>query len=259
MNEMSVIDFSIHEANYTTVDKNWEKIVAVYPYNRIYYITDGLAEINLKGKRIVLEPGYLYFLPAFQVTSSVLIKPLTHYYLHFMFESGAAPYDFTNLYSFRMKIKADETDDYMFRYAMINRQTRNISEKIALDASLRYFLSRLIDPEFFQPVMQPWIEKISVYINENIAGEITIDSLAKIAGYNRSYFSVVFKQHFKCSPKIFVLNQKLKKSMVMLMDTNLSITEISKKLNWSSNAYFSRIFKNKVGMSPSEYRSNFQR
>ena len=51
---MNTIDFLekirlvIHEASYTTVGKEWEKVVAVYPYYRIYLVKGGRAEINNK-------------------------------------------------------------------------------------------------------------------------------------------------------------------------------------------------------------------
>ena len=64
----------------------------------------------------------------------------------------------------------------------------------------------------------------------------------------------LFKKNFGTTPYTYVLNKKINFAKKLLIDTNLSVKEISTKLCFSDEYYFSNIFKEKVGCSPSQYR-----
>ena len=57
------------------------------------------------------------------------------------------------------------------------------------------------------------------------------------------------------TPNDFILTIRLKKGALMLRNNpELNITEISDKIGFSSSRYFSKCFKQKMGMTPTEYR-----
>ena len=253
MEEIYNFNFIIHEASYTTVDKEWERVVAVYPYYRIYYVTDGFAEIFFKQGSIVLEPGYLYFLPAFTVVRSYLYKKMTHYYMHFIQEDAFSPNNLLNSFKFKQKIKADEMVESVFKKAMAHRFGETTKDKLVLDSSLKYFLSQLIDEKIERNYPQ-WVEEIINYTKEHIYEGLTVNQLAEIAGYDRTYFSVIFKKHFKQSPKQYILNEKIKAAQLLFTNEKMSISDIAEKLSFLSGMYFSRIFKKKTGLTPSDYK-----
>jgi AraC-like DNA-binding protein len=49
---------------------------------------------------------------------------------------------------------------------------------------------------------------------------------------------------------------RLKKAKYLLLNTDKSVAEIAQEVGFSSPAYFSTIFKNKVRQSPTEFRAN---
>ena len=253
MDEIYNLNFTIHEANLATVDKEWERVVAVYPYNRIYYVTEGLAEIFFKQGSILLEPGYLYFLPAFTVVKSSLYKKMTHYYVHFVQDNALSPNNLLSSFKFFSKIKANDLVKAEFDEAMKHRFGETIRDKIILDSTLKYFLSQLLD-EKIEKNHPAWIEEIIYYTKNHIYEDLTVNKLAQIAGYDRTYFSVIFKKHFKQSPKQYVLNEKIKMAQLLFTDETLTISEIAEKLSFLSGMYFSRIFKKKTGFTPSDYK-----
>ena len=261
---MNSIDFLekirlvIHEASYTTVGKEWEKVVAVYPYYRIYLVKGGRAEIKLKNKTLVLESGYLYFLPAYQVSSSCLEKSLSHYYIHFLAHSDFAACDPIGFFNFYNKIPYRKELEAIFHIIMENRQQRNEFEKISLKAATQLLLVSFLCQNSFHLPEDNRMTVIVQYINEHLCDEILVSKLADIAGYNRSYFCTLFKKVFKVSPQEYILQQKIKKAQDMLLDSSLSITDISNQLNFQSSSYFTRIFKSKTQLSPSNYRKQLQ-
>jgi transcriptional regulator GlxA family with amidase domain len=64
----------------------------------------------------------------------------------------------------------------------------------------------------------------------------------------------MFKQYTGIAPVQYQLDLKIRRAREMLVSTDLSIKEISYELGFQSIHYFSRIFKNKTGMAPSEIR-----
>ncbi|MDR1094183.1 MAG: AraC family transcriptional regulator [Clostridiales bacterium] len=252
--------FAIHEANKTVVrsDWNWSETVSVYPYNRVYLVTDGSAELTLKSKTVRLEAGYLYFLPAYQVVTSRCNDFLEHYYIHFNTAARDAASDLLNAYEFNTRVKADETVEHYFRIATDNRFPKNVAEHLRLDAALRLLLSFLIIPESHKTLQKQRFAEVIRYIAENLSGDLSVGKLAAMANFNRSYFSVLFRQTFGLSPKAYILNQKLRRAQILLAETELSVTEISDALAFESNTYFSRLFKKKNLLSPLAYRKRFR-
>ena len=254
MNFWKKTTFIIHEASYTTVGKEWENVGAVYPYYRIYLIKEGQAEIEMNGGHVILEPGWLYFLPAFQVARVKLHSPLTHYYLHFISNAEPEFYNLMDNCSFLNKIPYTEELETIFKIALKNRLQRNEKEIFQIDAAFRLLLAPFIVPDFFKLPENERIVEVVNYINTNMQENITVEKMAQIAGYNRSHFCVIFKNLFKVSPKEYVLQLKIKKAQELMMNTSLSISEISDRLGFYNCSYFTRVFKAKTNLSPSEYR-----
>ena len=251
--------FKIHEANRTKVSKDWNKVVSIYPYNRIYLVTKGSAIMMLKEKAVTLEAGFMYFLPAYNVVTSRCDDIMDHYYIHFQINPDSFTHDLTEYYKIHTKIKADSNTEQYFKLAMKHRFVNNIYDQFILDASLRLLLAPFIDynsfnnfnHELFMPVLQ--------YIEKNITKNITVTELADIVNLNRSYFSSMFKEVYGQSPKEYILDKKMKIAQTMLAEQKYIVKEIADYIGFDNNMYFSRIFKNKTNMTPTEYQSQFNK
>jgi len=71
-----------------------------------------------------------------------------------------------------------------------------------------------------------------------------------------SGFRSKFKSETGLSPRQFQLQIRINRAKDMLKQTNLSISEISDILAFCSLFYFSRIFRDKTGFPPNEYRKS---
>ncbi|MDD5727132.1 MAG: AraC family transcriptional regulator [Victivallales bacterium] len=98
------------------------------------------------------------------------------------------------------------------------------------------------------------ISDILVYARENINAGMTVAVLAQRKGCSTEYFSRIFSALMKQSPKTFLQNELLQKSMELLLSPKLNIAEVAEKLDFSSAFYFSRFFKRRTGLTPREYR-----
>lgn len=88
--------------------------------------------------------------------------------------------------------------------------------------------------------------------------ELSNKDYAKACGMSEYHFIRKFKEATGLSPHRYKIKQLILKAENMLLQTNLSISEVARLSGFSDSLYFSRIFKNETGMSPSEYRKKGQ-
>ena len=91
------------------------------------------------------------------------------------------------------------------------------------------------------------------YILNHVDEKITLQALAKQAQYSESRFCFLYRKFFASSPIDDLLNARIEKASSLLKYSPLSITEIATKCGFSSVHYFSKKFREKTGVSPSEY------
>ena len=102
----------------------------------------------------------------------------------------------------------------------------------------------------------PIIEKVCSYIDDNLDKDLSLDVLANVADVSTFYLSKLFKEEKSESIVNFVTNKRLERARQLLSETKYSIKEITAFTGYNDQNYFSRLFKNKFGISPSEFRNN---
>lgn len=98
------------------------------------------------------------------------------------------------------------------------------------------------------------INQISNIIESNIAEVPTVENLAKEAGLNVNKLQAGFKKLYGTTVNNFVQMKRLDVAYSLLTKTDLSISEIVNAIGLSSKSYFSKIFKEKHDISPSDFR-----
>ena len=83
---------------------------------------------------------------------------------------------------------------------------------------------------------------------------LTLDQIADSFGYNPLYFGRLFKKITGEGFSQYKTKKCIKHAEHLLLNTNMSITEIAQKLNFNDSAYFTTIFKKHTTVSPTAYR-----
>lgn len=106
------------------------------------------------------------------------------------------------------------------------------------------------------------IEKISLecafvqkYIDKNYASKITLDSLAKMTHTSKYYLSHSFKEYSGQSIIDYLIDKRIEEASVLLKTTNHPISAIAQMVGYETTSYFSSAFKNRMKMSPLNYRT----
>ena len=94
-----------------------------------------------------------------------------------------------------------------------------------------------------------------VYLHEHyLDRDFKIEELSRIAGMSQRYFEVLFSDEFESSPKEYATRLKLELAKELLLNEKNTVTSIADQLGYNDIYHFSKIFKVKMGVSPSEYR-----
>lgn len=94
------------------------------------------------------------------------------------------------------------------------------------------------------------IKHIKAHLSENPS----LDDTANAINISASYLSKIFVNHLHTSYSAFVLNERLTYARKLILNSNLSMTDIAAECGFSSSAYFSDCFKKAMGMSPLQFK-----
>ena len=95
----------------------------------------------------------------------------------------------------------------------------------------------------------------TAYMEKHFSEDLRMEKLAEIAGYSVRQFTRLFRAAYAVTPMNYLVNLRMQKAMQLLKNTALSVGEAAWRCGYEDQNYFSRIFRQYAGMTPSEYRS----
>lgn len=100
------------------------------------------------------------------------------------------------------------------------------------------------------------IFKAVEFAKQNAAdNEISVEDVAANAGFSIDYFNRIFLAHTGFTVTAYINYIRLKKAALLLRSTDKSVLEIALEIGYDSHEGFTKAFKKKYGVTPSEYRS----
>lgn len=97
-------------------------------------------------------------------------------------------------------------------------------------------------------------EDLTGYILDNLHEDLSIPKLSKKSGLNPIKLQSAFKYLYRNTVVNYITEKRLERAATLINTTQLNVSEIAYKVGYTSLSYFSKIFKEKYGLSPSEYR-----
>lgn len=100
-------------------------------------------------------------------------------------------------------------------------------------------------------------KSVITYIDKHYTENLSLDMVASYSGFSKYHFTRLFKQYTNFTYYEYLVFRRLKTAEELLTQPNLSVTEIALQSGFSSISSFNRIFKQKKGCTPSEYRAAY--
>ncbi len=102
------------------------------------------------------------------------------------------------------------------------------------------------------------VQNIKEYLGSHVNEPVTLDDICGMYHMSRSYICRLFKNEVGCGVIDHHIDLKIKQAKLLIRSDELNLTQIAEKLGYASLQHFSRIFKTKTQMSPSEYAKSIR-
>jgi AraC-like DNA-binding protein len=100
---------------------------------------------------------------------------------------------------------------------------------------------------------------VVTFLEEHIRETLSLSDIAERCSVSISRLKALFGENSDKSPISYFIDLKIKEAKRLITDSSLNFTEISERLSFNSLHYFSRLFKERVGMTPSQYAASVSR
>ena len=105
------------------------------------------------------------------------------------------------------------------------------------------------------PSAKPTVAELAKrYIGENVHKKICITDICDELGCSKSTLLTTFKNKYGITVNTYITEAKLGLAEHLLLDGDMTISEIAQETGFSDQSYFSKVFSSKYGTPPSEYR-----
>ncbi|WP_455542341.1 PocR ligand-binding domain-containing protein [Intestinibacter sp.] len=125
---------------------------------------------------------------------------------------------------------------------------------------LNKFILELVDDIFIltQNKQVSLLKEARAFISNNYDQNITIEDVAESVCLSSSYLSHLFREKLNCTVNNYITRVRIEKSIELMSMRELSVQEISEKVGFNSQSYFTKIFKKYIGVTPITYRNKFK-
>ena len=147
-------------------------------------------------------------------------------------------------------------DDSKWNAGMVVRSDEAVELFAELFSALLYY--RRIGSNEKTPPMEALLLNAKNTIIRDIASNPTVNELAYRLGVSREHLSREFKRRFGMPLKEFIAHERTETLKMMLLNTDLRLSEIAEKMNFSSESNMSKYFKKAAGITPSQFRQGHQ-
>jgi len=131
-------------------------------------------------------------------------------------------------------------------------------DKEALSELFRGIVDSMLEEKTEQTDIsaQDAVEKAIAYVNEHYCEKITLTGIAQMVGVSSSYFSTMFSRLTGENLIAYITRLRIEKAAELIRSGSFNLTETAFMVGYEDYAYFSRIFRKAMGVSPRDYASN---
>ena len=132
-----------------------------------------------------------------------------------------------------------------------------LADMLSILCAIYSTLIRSQSTAYIEKTQRSRIEQVKRYVDFHFtAPDLSVSRLAQTAGMSEVYFRRLFKAEYGLSPLRYIVSLRLGKARELMKYPFLSLDECAKQSGFSSQQYFCKVFREYVGITPSDYRKN---
>lgn len=244
----------------------WQYTLHTHHFSEIFYITSGKGEFQINDVRLsVKENDFLIINPHISHTEysdevfplefiAIGIEDISFEFDPKLKEQNYALYNYgepkENLNHILKLLKSETTQQKLY-FELV---CKNLIEMFLIYLVRKQHLT--INPSF-DTKMSKECGIAKRYIDSNYMKNITLDLLAEITHMNKFYLVHSFTKYTGLSPINYLTHKRIQIAQDLLSSTDFSISQIASHVGFSSQSYFSQVFRKTLNMTPVHYRKKY--
>ena len=226
-----------------------------------YFITQNRLNLSMDGKTIILEPNSFIWIPGgslHEIRNIHRRAPVK--LLHLRFQLWSEGRQFTLTRPFVHVKEATPLEGPLIRLLEELRSTglyrmETIRSLMILISALAFRLGdRPRDHKKVLSYRQQ--QQLCDYVERQEMRRLRPIELARHVNLVPEYFARLFKRTFGIAPRTWLIREKMKSAAILLLESNLPVGEIARRLGHRDIAMFSKQFKIIYNQSPRSFRNN---
>lgn len=204
------------------------------------------------GRRIIFQISlnHLYFIDSFKKNMS-LLPPI------FAVTKEAYPYESPILFDEMMEIleeyRSTKSTKEISIFSKILTMLVLLSEHQTMPST------RSIEKSSLKQEYMSKFSEICEYVDSHLTENLTLDDMAKMAGFSKFHFTRLFKQFTNYSFYQYVNVRRIHHAQLLLVNPNMTVTEAAYQSGFSNTSAFDRMFKLHKNCTPTEFRKLYQK
>lgn len=183
--------------------------------------------------------------------------PFKCYFIHMIVSEGEL-YDRLMKVAPYVKITDRKLYEEIFKQLCACYDTALDEDRLLLQSrvlELIYLLGTYTQKNTFQSKAhnKETIEKVIQFIKDHLTENLSLDVVSEYASFSPIHFHNFFKQSTGKTLREYVEEQRIQKAVNLLFESNLTLSDIAYECGFSSQSYFSFVFKKRMGMTPRDY------
>ncbi|GAB1857547.1 hypothetical protein MHTCC0001_23830 [Flavobacteriaceae bacterium MHTCC 0001] len=274
------VKLSLLHAGYAKLNNDWNYSDVISPFVRLFLVTEGSASANFINQTLDLKAGYMYLIPSYVYNNYSCANYHEQYYVGF-FEEVTLGMSIFNIKQFNYEVKALEYDYELFKRLLHIHPDKKVTDstpKPHVDSKLLKFraidnasLSDDIETQGILTILlarfikntnvfdnnkssKGDLNKVLVYIAKHLQEPLTINFLANYCNLSPDHFTRSFRAKFGIIPSKYIQVKRIERAQFLLVTTEYSLEKIAANVGLPNMSYFSRKFKEIVGVSPGVFR-----
>lgn len=233
-----------------------------HPYYHMFYVKAGKCHLAVEDNIHVLHPGYCLLVPRGKEHAYLNENDTLMEYLEIKFSLPNAALD-SQLLNKGIQVSDSPLVGILFEQILKEySELGNLADEAAasylsailcaLDESGRCQKQqfRYVDASSYSELSKQVIH----YLEKHYAEELSLDSLAKAIGYNKSYLCVAFKKNTAFTILDCLNMIRIRRAAELVVYSEHSLTQVAEMCGFASASHFNRVFLKYVGITPGQYR-----
>lgn len=264
-------------------DWNWQDVNS--PFARIFYVVEGGADLVLPDGVHPLRPGHMYFIPPFTTHSYRCDAHFVHYYLH-IYEDAPDSSGFLEEWHFPTEVEGGTLEQLLFERlchlnphmvlpqsdptsydngpTLVQNITRNRQRTFCNRVESRGIIFQLFSRFLASAThghghIDERIQRSMAEIRSRLCKPITLDQLAEAVSLSKDHYIRLFKREVGCTPQQYINQKKIEQAQLILLTEEVAVKDLAYRLGFEDASYFCRLFRQRTGFTPLQYRERVNR